>query len=222
VTFFLRGVTRQPTRYDDLYFDTTRLTYSFPIEWQIDQAQEWPLTTAITIGLQTPLSLTHVIVALQDPIGNLSPIESLGSSISTPFTLSWRFTPTLAGTYLFTLTAHELPDPLAKPIEVQTLPFSYEQDHLLSSATLSDSTLITVLLSSPITLTDLSSIVSDPVGTPLTTTLVLSNFDLGRYHVAWQFTTESSGWHTVTLSAAEFMQPFVQRVLVFVSRVYCL
>ncbi len=220
VTFFLRGVTRQPTRYDDLYFDTASLTTSFPIEWQIDQAQEWPLTTAITIGLQTPLSLTHVGVALQDPLGDLGSIESFGSSVSAPFTLSWQFAPTLAGTYHFTLTAHELPDPLVKPIEVQTLPFNYEQDHLLSSAALSDSTLITVLLSSPITLTDLSSSVSDPVGTPLTTTLVSSSFDLERYHFAWQFTTESSGWHTVTLSADEFMQPFVQRVLVFASRVY--
>ena len=76
VTLFLRGVTRQPTRYDDIYFDTASLTYHFPIEWQIDQGRAWPLSTSITIGLQTPLSLTHVSVALQDPIGDLAPIDS--------------------------------------------------------------------------------------------------------------------------------------------------
>ncbi len=220
VTFFLRGVTQMPTRYDDLYFDTTRLTYRFPIEWQIDQGQEWPLTTAITIGLQTPVSLTHVSVALQDPIGQLGPIASLGSSANAPFTSSWQFTPTLAGTYLFTLTAHELPDPLTRTIAVQTLPFNYEQDHLLSSTAISDAASITLLLSSPITLTDLSSSVSDPLGAPLTTTWVTSDFDLERYRVTWQFTAESSGWHTVTLNAAEFMQPFVQPVLVAASRIY--
>ncbi|CAG0936458.1 hypothetical protein TFLX_05331 [Thermoflexales bacterium] len=220
VTLFLRGVTVQPAKFNTVYFDTASLTYSFPIAWQIDQAQEWPLSTAITIGLQTPVSLTEVSVLLQDPIGNPAPSDFLGTSGATPFTSSWQFTPTLAGTYHFTVTAHELPDSLAQTIAVQTLPFNYEQDHLLSSAVLSDSTLITYRLSSPLTLTNLSSIVSNPVGLPLTTTLVLSNFELGRYHYVWQFTAETSSWQTVTLSAAEFMQPFVQRVLVFTARLY--
>ena len=69
VTLFLRGVTQQPTRYDDVYFDTASLTYSFLLEWQIEQGPAWPLSTAITIGLQVPLSLTNVSVVLQDPIG---------------------------------------------------------------------------------------------------------------------------------------------------------
>jgi hypothetical protein len=118
------------------------------------------------------------------------------------------------------LTAHELPDPLVKPIEVQTLPFDYEQDHVLSSITLSNSALITYVLSSPITLTNLSSLVSDALASSLTTTLVLSSFDLGRYHFVWQFTAVSSGWHTVTLNTDEFTQSFVRRILVFASRIY--
>ena len=118
VTLFLRGVTQLPTRYDDLYFDTASLTYTFPLEWQIDQGPAWPLTTAITIGLQTPLSLTNMSVALQDPIGNLAPIDYLGSTATSPYTLSWRFVPERAGRYRFTLTAQELPDPLVQLIEV--------------------------------------------------------------------------------------------------------
>jgi hypothetical protein len=31
---------------------------------------------------------------------------------------------------------------------------------------------------------------------------------------------ESSGWHTVTLDAAEFMAPWVRRVLVSALRIY--
>ena len=67
---------------------------------------------------------------------------------------------------------------------------------------------------------ELLSKIEDRTGTALTTTLVLSNFDLGRYNFAWQFRAEASGWHTVTLSADEFMQPFVRRILVFASQVY--
>jgi hypothetical protein len=120
VTLFLRGVTRQPTRYDDLYFDSASLTYDFPIEWQTDQGQAWPLSTSITIGLQTPLSLTHVAVALQDPLGDPAPIDSLGSTATVPYTLEWRFVPALDGTYHFTVTAQELPDPLVKSIAVES------------------------------------------------------------------------------------------------------
>jgi len=220
VTLFLRGVTRQPVRYDNIYFDAASLTTSFPVEWQIDQAQEWPLSTSITIGLQTPLSLTHVGVDLQDPIGNLTPIESLGSSATAPYTLAWRFVPTAEGSYRFTLTAHELPDPLVKSIALQTLPFSYEQDHLLAVGAISDSTLITYVLSSPITLMNFSSQVSDAFDSLLTTTPVFSNWDVGRYHFAWQFIAKSSGWHTVTLNADGFMQPFVRQLLVLAARIY--
>ena len=220
VTLFLRGVTRMPTRYDDLYFDTASLTTRFPMEWQIDQAGEWPLSTSITIGLQTPLSLTQISAALQDPSGSLAPIEALGSAVTAPYTVAWQFVPALEGTYRFTMTAHELPDPLAQMIEVQSLPFSSQQDHVLSSSVLSDSTLITYVLSSPITLTNLSAIVSDTMDTSLTTTQVLSNFDMGQYTFGWQFTAEASGWHTVTLNADEFMQPFVRRILVVASQVF--
>ncbi|HTP09785.1 MAG TPA: hypothetical protein VMP08_16125 [Anaerolineae bacterium] len=220
VTIFLRGVTVQPAKFNTIYFDTASLTYHFPIEWQIDQGRAWPLSTSITIGLQTPVSLTNVSVTLQDPIGNPASIDSLGSAVTVPYTLSWRFVPAWEGTYHFTVTAHELPDPLVKMIDVQTLPFDYQQDHLLSSSVPSASALITYMLSSPITLTNLSALVSDPAGLPLTSTLVSSDFSAGWYNFAWQFTAEASSWHTVTLNAGEFMSPFVRRVLVATSRVY--
>lgn len=220
VTLFLRGVTRQPTRYDDIYFDAASLTYHFPIEWQIDQGPAWPLSTAITIGLQTPLSLTQIGVALQDPIGNPVPIIPLGSAATAPYTLSWRFVPALEGTYRFAVTAHELPDPLVKTIEVQTLLFDYQQDQLLLSSVPSDTALITYVLASPITLTNLSSLVNDPVGASLTTTLVSSDFNAGWYNYVWHFTTGASGLHTVTLNADDFFTPFVRRVLVAVAWIY--
>ena len=219
-TLFLRGVTRQPTRYDDLYFDAASLTYSFPLQWQIDQGAEWPLSTAITIGLQTPLSLTQVAVSLQDPLGDPAPIDLLGSSATAPYTLSWRFIPAADGAYRFKLTAHELPDPLVKPIEVQTLLFSYQQHHLLSSDTPSDTAAITALLSSPITLTNLAASVTDPQAVSLTTTLVVSDLSAGWFNFAWQFTAEASGWHTITFDADEFTQPLVRRVLALAARIF--
>jgi hypothetical protein len=220
VTLFLRGITRLPVRYDDLYFDQASLTYHFPIDWQIDQAQPWPLSTSITIGLQTPLPLTQVSVTLQDPINSLVPIESLGSTAAAPYTMSWRFVPALEGEYHFTVTAYELPDPLVQTIEVQALPFSYRQDHLLSPSVLSDTTLITFALASPITLTNLSSLITDPAGLPLTATLIFSDFVGGEYNFVWHFTTEASGLHTVTLHADEFMAPFVRPILAAASRIY--
>jgi hypothetical protein len=208
VTMFLRGVTVQPAKFNTVYFDTASLTYDFPITWQIDQEAEWPLTTAITIGLQVPVSLTQVSAVLQDPIGQLTPIESLSST-------TWRFTPHSGGTYTLTVMAHEFVEPQVQTIEVQTLPFSYQQDQLLT-----DTTLITYALSSPIMLTDLRAQVNDAQNQALSTTWVLSDFTAGRYLAVGTFDAKSSGWHTVTLAATEFTQPFVQRVLVIAARVH--
>ena len=215
VTLFLRGVTQLPTRYDDLYFDTASLSYSFPLEWQIDQGAAWPLTTAITIGLQTPVSLTNISAVLQDSIGQLAPIDYLGSTATASYT--WQFTPDRAGLYRFTLTAAELPDPLVQLIDVPSLPFYYEQERLLSSEATS---LITYGLSAPITLTNLTAEVMDAQNVPLSTTLVYSDFSADRYEVDWQFTAEMPGLYTVTMNAAEFMRPFPQRILVALTRVY--
>jgi len=38
--------------------------------------------------------------------------------------------------------------------------------------------------------------------------------------LTWQFTARVSGWHTVTLNAAEFSQPFMRQVLVVATRIY--
>ena len=220
VTMFLRGVTVQPAKYNTVYFDTASLTYSFPLQWQITQEREWPLSTSITLGLQAPLSLTQVSALLRDPLGNSAAIQSLGSSATAPYTLAWRFVPAVEGSYRFTVTAHELPDPLVKSIEVQTLPFRYEQDRALSAGAISATALITYVLSSPVTLTHLTWSVIAPPAVPLTATLVSSSFALGRYNFVWQFAAKSSGWHTVTLNADEFMQPFVRRILAYASRNY--
>ncbi len=220
VTLFLRGVTRQPTRYDDVYFDAASLTYSFPLQWRIDQTREWPLSTSMTIELQTPVSLTQTSAVIQSPIGDLIPPHSLGSSAAVPYTLTWWFVPVAEGSYLFTATAHELPDPLVKAIEVRTLPFAYRQAHLLSPVVVSDTTVVTYSISSPVTLTNFTSIVNDPFAAPLATTLVSSQVIDGRYDLTWQFTAQASGWHTVTMNAAEFVQPFLRRILVIATRVY--
>jgi hypothetical protein len=214
VTLFLRGVTVQPAKFNTIYFDTASLTYDFPIAWQIDQGRAWPLSTSITIGLQTPVSLTQVSVTLQDPIGSPVPIDPLSS------TQSWHFVPALEGAYRFTVTAHELPDPLVKLIEVQPLPFGYQQDQLLSSRVPSDSALITYVLASPITLTHLTSLITDPLGLPLTAAVVSSDFVGDGYNFVWYFTAEAGGWHTVTLHADEFMSPFVRHVLAATARIY--
>jgi hypothetical protein len=216
VTMFLRGVTVQPAKFNTVYFDTASL-YVYPLEWQIDQGPAWPLTTAITIGLQTPISLTNMSAVLQDPIGNLAPIDYLGATATAPYTYSWRFVPEGAGRYRFTLTAPELPEPQVQLIDVPALPFYYEQERLLSTKA---TTLITLGLSSPITLTNLTAEVVDAQNASLSTTLVYSNFETERYDVAWQFTAETPGAYAVTLNAAEFMHPFLQRILVALTRVY--
>jgi hypothetical protein len=217
VTLFLRGVTVQPAKFNTVYFDTARLTYDFPITWQIDQGPAWPLSSVITIGLQTPVSLTQLSVALQDPIGSLSPIDFLGSSVTVPYTIGWRFIPALEGSYRFTVTAYELPDPLVQTIAVRTLPFSYQQEQLLLPG---ESVPITFTLASPITLTNLSAWVTDALGLPLTATLVSSDFGGDGYNLVWNFATETSGVHTVTLDADEFMSPFMRFVLAATTRVF--
>jgi hypothetical protein len=217
VTLFLRGVTVQPAKFNTVYFDTARLTYDFPITWQIDRGYAWPLSSPITIGLQTPISLTQLSVALQDPIGDPAPIDPLGSSVTVPYTLAWRFVPAHEGTYRFTVTAHELPDPLVQQIESPPLPFHYWQDRLLVP---SDTAVITCVLSSPITLTNLSALITNPTGLPLTTTLVSSDFVGDGYNFVWQFTAEASGLHTITVTAAEFIAPFVRRVVAATARIY--
>jgi hypothetical protein len=175
------------------------------------------LSQAITIGLQTPVSLTQVSVELQDPIGSLSPIDPLGSSVTAPYTIGWRFVPALAGTYRFTVTAYELPDPLAQLIEVPALPFRYWQDRMLTPG---DTTLITFVLSSPVTLTNLSSAIADPVGLPLTATLMSADFVGDGYNFVWQFSTEARGLHTVTLNAEDFITPFTRFMVAATSRIY--
>jgi hypothetical protein len=217
VTLFLRGVTVQPAKFNTVYFDTARLIYDFPLTWQIDRGYAWPLSQAITIGLQTPVSLTQVSVELQDPIGSLSPIDPLGSSVTAPYTIGWRFVPALAGTYRFTVTAYELPDPLAQLIEVPALPFRYWQDRMLTPG---DTTLITFVLSSPVTLTNLSSAIADPVGLPLTATLMSADFVGDGYNFVWQFSTEARGLHTVTLNAEDFITPFTRFMVAATSRIY--
>jgi hypothetical protein len=216
VTMFMRGVTVQPAKFNTVYFDTASLTYTFPLAWQIDQGPAWPLTTAITIGLQTPVSLTNVSAVLQDPIGQLAPIDYLGVTTMPSRTLSWRFVPERAGRYRFMLTAQELPDPQVQSIDVPALPFHYEQERLLLTGA---TTLITFGLSSPITLTDLTADVVDAQNASLSTTLVYSKFQAERYDVDWQFTAETPGVYTVTLNAAEFMDPFLQRIVAASARV---
>jgi hypothetical protein len=76
------------------------------------------------------------------------------------------------------------------------------------------------MLSSPITLTNLSAWITNPLGLPLSTTRVSSDFAGDGYNFAWNFATETSGVHTVTLNADEFMSPFARFVLAATARIY--
>jgi hypothetical protein len=78
--------------------------------------------------------------------------------------------------------------------------------------------LITYGLSAPITLTNLTAVVSDVQDAALSTTLVFSSFELGRYHAVWEFTAEAAGAYTVTLKADEFMRPMPQVIWVWAAR----
>ncbi len=223
VTLFLRGVTQQPTKYDDVYFDTASLSYSFPLSASTALDAYWPLPVTATVSVQTAISLTAVAVTATDQAGDFPPLAFLDTMVASPTVTSrWQVFPILAGPHTFTLTANELVGPLVMSFAVPNLPFYYWQDRLLPAAgePITEPAYITYTLGSPLALTNLTTAVSDPVGNSVVVTAAGEDFSGDWHWYHWGFAPQLTGLHTVTLRADEFTQPDEQLVIVASHRVY--
>jgi hypothetical protein len=223
VTMFLRGVTINPTRYDNIYFDTASLVYSFPIDAVVEQDQPWPLPVAMTITVHAPVSLTEVNVVVVDPGGVSLPITFTGTKwVDSTYHSRWRFNPSIEGRHVFTLTAYELVAPLIQEMDVQSLGTHYVQDALLprDGMTPTEPVLITFTMFAPISLTNVTSILTDPWGAQRPITFVSADYFTPTYNYQWQFAPIITGWHTLSLNADQFMQPLIRSVLAASERIY--
>ncbi|HZY45386.1 MAG TPA: hypothetical protein VFF70_11615, partial [Anaerolineae bacterium] len=188
VTIFLRGITTSDAKFSDFYFDTASLVYSFPISVTTRQALPWPLTSTVAITLQAPISLTQLNASLADPNGQSIPLTYLGTTgFTPPFISRWEFSPAIAGVHLFTVTAAQLPNPLVQPIDVSVMQYTTIQDHLPPPSP------ITFTLYSPISLTDFTSVLTDPLGSLTTFNSIGSNYISPTYAFQWTFTSTITG-----------------------------
>ena len=218
VTMFMRGVTVQPARYNAVYFDTASLIYTFPVSVSVTQNQGWPLPVTMTLDVQTPVSLTQVTAAVIDPNGLSLPVTWTATiSDAVSYHLLGQFNPIVAGRHVLTLSAFELTSPLLQPIDVQPLASTYYQDRLLAPGS---SPLITFTLYSPVSLTNLTGVITDPLGVTLPLTLTSSSFISPTFVWQWQFAPMITGTHTLRLTADQFTQPWLQSILVASDRVY--
>jgi hypothetical protein len=223
VTLFLRGVTVNPARYDNIYFDTASLIYSFPISVSFDQDQPWPLPVAMTVSIQVPVSLTAVNAVVIDPNGVSLPITLTDTEWMSPtYRSRWRFDPVLESRHLFTLTANELAMPIVQTIDVQPLRTQYVQDVLLphDGLTPTQPVLITFTAFSPVSLTNVTMVLTDPLEAQQPITLVAVEYFTPTYNFQWQFAPIMTGWHMLSLNADQFTQPLVRSVLAASDRIY--
>jgi hypothetical protein len=223
LTIFLRGLTTSEAKFDDIYFDTASLRYSFPLSLSVEQDQPWPLPTQLTLTLQAPVSLTHLNAAVIDPNDVEAPIAFLDTNGVTPtITSRWLFMPSLAGPHVFRLTADQLPAAWQWPFDVNALPYHVQQDQLLPTdgAVLSESVVITFDLYTPISLTNATALLADPVGAPQAITLTAIDYLNPTYTFEWQFAPITSGLHSLELAADEFARPWDISILVLASRIY--
>jgi hypothetical protein len=218
VTLFLRGVTVQPAKFNTVYFDTASLSYTFPVSVNVAQNQGWPLPVTMTVDVQTPVSLTQVVATVIDPNGLSLPITWTATiSGTSSYHSLWQFNPIVAGRHVFTLTAFELTSTLLQPINVQPLTLTYYQDRLFTPGS---SPLITFTLYSPISLTNLTEVITDLLGLTLPLTLTSSSFVSPTFVWQWQLAPTITGTHTLRLTADQFTQPWLQSILVASDRVY--
>jgi hypothetical protein len=121
----------------------------------------------------------------------------------------------MASKHVVTLTAEELSAPIVQSVDVPVIGSTVEQDQLLPSGEVTETqpVWITLTLHSPITLSEPTATLTDPLGLPLSITLNYSEFlePIVNYH--WSFTTGLTGWHTLNLSAPEFTQPYTRSIL---------
>ncbi len=215
VTIFLRGITTSGAKFSDIYFDTANLVYSFPISVTTRQDQPWPLTSTIVITLQAPISLTQLNASLTDPNGLSIPLIYLGTTgVTSTFISRWTFSPSIAGAHLFTVTADQLPNPVAQPINVSVMQYNTIQDHLPPPSP------ITFTLYSPISLTGITSVLTDPLGLPTTFNYIGSNYISPTYAFQWMFTSTITGVYTFDLFANQFTWHWLIPILAASSRTY--
>ncbi len=175
VTLFLRAVTIMPAKFNTAYFDDASLTYSFPMTASTQVEGEWPLPVTATLSLQVPVSLTQVTVTVDtgEPIELVDTISITDGLLST-----WRFTPTTPGLHVVTLTANELTAPVVQNVNVPVIRSTIQQDRLFptDALTLTEPIEITFTLYSPMTLTEPSAVLTNPLGMPLTITLLTDRY----------------------------------------------
>ena len=180
---------------------------------------EWPLSVTATLSTQTPVSLTQVAVTVDTG----EPIELMDTIAITDGVLStWHFMPTAPGLHVVTLTANELTTPVVQNVTVPVIRSSIQQDRLFpaDAMTLTEPIEITFTLYSPVTLTEPSAVLTDPLGLPLTSTLLGADALTPTLDYQWLFTPTLTGTHTLEISATEFTQPFTRSILVASARVY--
>jgi hypothetical protein len=201
VTLFLRGITVAPIKFDDVYFDSASLTYCCQPELSAVQDLPWPLSSTVTVTLQSMLTLTQLSTGALDPKGGAQPLTFLDTTGSTPpITSRWTLNPLMAGAHTFTLTAMELPNTLNQVIAVPVLPYSYIQDQLPPPAN------ITFTLYSPISLTNITTVLTDPLDLLTSITFVGSNYISPTYTFQWTFAPSVTGNHTLDLFTDQFVQ----------------
>jgi hypothetical protein len=73
---------------------------------------------------------------------------------------------------------------------------------------------------SPISLTNVTTTLTDPLGVSLPITLVATDYVTPTYDFQWQFTPIVTGVHTLSLNADEFTQLLVRAILAASERLY--
>ena len=112
--------------------------------------------------------------------------------------------------------------PIVQTIDVQSLRTQYLQDILLphDGLTPTSPALITFTMFSPVSLTNVTTVLTDPLGARQPITLVASEYVTPTYNFQWQFAPIMTGWHTLSLNADQFTQPLVRSVLAASDRIY--
>ena len=216
VTIFLRAVTTTPAKHDNIYFDDASLTYTFPMSASVVQDKPWPLPASVTITVRAPVSFTQVAAAAAGPTGSGLALQFLGTSGVTPtFESRWRTIPASGGRHVFTLTTFELAQPFAYAFDVAALSVDVRQDQVPPSGHP-----ITLSLTSPVSLTGLGVVMTDPLGSALPITAAGTSVLGPDILFQWVFIPNQPGAHTLQVNAGQFTQPLVQQVFVASARVY--
>ncbi len=81
-------------------------------------------------------------------------------------------------------------------------------------------TRITFTVFSPISLTNVTTTLTDPLGVSLPITLAAADTITPAYNFQWQFAPSVTGVHRLSLNADEFTQPLIRAILAASERLY--